>query len=501
MGINEINGVSAQQTKQNAVNTNLYDTKEKRKAAVNQAIQDYMKFNNLSEKDAKKAAEIRVANEQHKEEFETFNNSTVVYVDKKAYKAAKKEYDKAEKEFVKNRAKGVSKKQAREQFAATHQKFELAGVSARRGFKRAQQITGRTFIAADGTLTKDAKDFMVEQANILADEGEETNYRLDLKERRIARTKLNGLRKEGQKKLTVNQLGQMSDAIHLDKEKNMTTPLRLAVAGAIVGTSYGTAYALGGISSSSVSNATAAATAGNAATGAAASAEGAGAAAAFIGPATLGTAGAPLGVLGLLLKDNGKKVKHVIAFNKPQPKQEPQKPEIKPEPKPEPKPEVKPEPKQEVKPEPKPCPEELKPAYCSHKVKYGDNWYNIAKASYKVNGQSLKDGSKELKAIIKAQQLMYGVENNKKGTFFKVGDEYKLYEDYSMLLNNEEIMKKYPQLQVLKDAKIEVDCDAKYKAGKVIKRKFGLVTNKGVDLQNVYDCYGNKVGTKVIQHN
>ena len=55
MGINEINGVTSQAQTQSS-NAKLYDTKEKRKAAVNQAIQDYMTFNKMNEKEAKKAS-------------------------------------------------------------------------------------------------------------------------------------------------------------------------------------------------------------------------------------------------------------------------------------------------------------------------------------------------------------------------------------------------------------------------------------------------------------
>ena len=459
-----------------------YDTKEKREAAIEETKNKIKQYGYAdgtkatSDEEIEKQAKNHVKNEHYKEEMETANRSTIVYADKDAYKKAKEEYEAEEKAFVKNRAKGVSKKEAREQFRQTHAQIEKASRSARK------IAYNQGLVEKDGTLGKKADDFVLKAANSLAAEGDETSYYLELKESRDFRDHVNEQNRiDGKDKVTARQIRKLADARHMSRERNYQVTSRLALAGAVVGLGLAT----GGISTAAESAASAASSsaAGNAATGAAAGAAGAGAGAgaAHIGGGLLGLAASPVA----FLLHPQKKVMHSKGVGEA--------PVV--EPKPESKPEKKPEPK------PEPCPEDLEPAYCSHKVKYGDNWYNVAKASYKVNGHKLQDGSKELKAIIKAQQLMYGIKDNSKGNFFKVGDEYKLYEDYSSLLNNEELIKKYPQLLALKDAKIEIDCDAEYEAGEVVKRKFGLITNKGVDLQNVYDCNGNKVGTKIISHN
>lgn len=454
MGIEKLNGVASNPQTQNTENVLLYDTKAKRKAAVNQAIKDYMtsgiaKEQNWTEKQTKRAAENLVRNEQYKEEFETFNESTTVYADKKAYKAAKKAQKQAQKEFVKNRAKGVSKEEAKKQFEAKSNKLELAARSARKGFAKLG------LVEADGTVGEKAQNFMLKEAQ-KGNEGETQNYYYQLKERRATKADL----KAQGKKVSVHALGKMADATGVHKEKNYSTAIALGAAAGIIATGYGIGYAIGGIGAASASEAATAAAAGNAATGAAAEAAAAGSAAALIGPATIGTALSPFGALGALLKDKGNKIEHITQPGKPQPAPKPE-----PQPKPEPKPVVEP------KPEPKPCPEQnWESEYCDHKVKYGDNWSNVAQGKVRINGKKL-DG-KMLQAYVHAEKLQHGVTDFKKNTFMNKNENYRLYTDFSNLLENEEIIKKHPELKLLKGAKIELDCDGSYKSEKSTSKTF-----------------------------
>ena len=437
------------------VEAKKYDTRKERKAAEKEIAKQYVEYGDTTgkkytEKEAKKEAHKYVTNEHYKEEFETFNNETKVYADKKAYKEAKKANEKQEKELYKQyREQGLSRKEAHKKAQSQIQDIELAGRSARKGFARVGVIE------ADGTLGKKAQDYMVKQANIgNTQEGEVTSYHYDLKERRA--TKANE-RAQGNK-VTLHQLGKMADTIHLHKEKNMTGPLRIGAAAAIISATTGAAYAIGGITaasgSASVSTASAeavvegagAATAGAIGTGAAG-------AATTIGPAAIATAASPLGVLGVLFSDKGKKVKHTFAPG------EAQKPEPQPEPKPEPQPEPKPEPQPEL------CPEERwESAYCDHTVKAGDDWSRVAQGKVKINGKAI-DG-KLLRAYVHAEKLQHGVTDFTKNTFMKQGENYRLYTDFSNLLENEKIVRKHPELLLLKNAQIEVDCDGKYVAGK-----------------------------------
>ena len=137
------------------------------------------------------------------------------------------------------------------------------------------------------------------------------------------------------------------------------------------------------------------------------------------------------------------------------------------EPEPEPQPEPKPEPQPEPKPEPQPelCPEERwESAYCDHTVKAGDDWSRVAQGKVKINGKAI-DG-KLLRAYVHAEKLQHGVTDFTKNTFMKQGENYRLYTDFSNLLENEKIVRKHPELLLLKNAQIEVDCDGKYVAGK-----------------------------------
>ncbi|MBQ3642533.1 hypothetical protein II906_11510 [bacterium] len=455
-----------------------YDTKEERKAAEKEIAKQFVEFGDstgkkYTEKEAAKEAEKYVKNEHYKEEFETFNKETTVYVDKKAYKAAKKEIEAKEDELYKQyRAQGMSRKEAREKAKTQSPNIELAGRSARNGF------TKLGLVEADGTIGKKAQDYMVKQANIgNTQEGEVTSYHYELKERRA--TKANE-RAQGNK-VTLHQLGKMADAVHLHKEKNNTALYRAGAAAAIIGATTAAAYAIAPITVSSSSAAAAGATSVVEGAGSAiAGATGAGAASATIGPAALATGLAPLGALGLLFSDKGKKVQHIA----------------KPGEAPKPEPEVQPEPEKQPEPEvqPQPCPEDKwESEFCDHKVKAGDDWSRVAQGKVRINGKKL-DG-KLLRAYVHAEKLQHGVTDFTKNTFMKQGENYRLYTDFSNLLENEAIIKKHPELLLLKDAQITIDCDGKYTAGKLNKDpkiKFFKYTGNPLET-NKYkqDCHDN----------
>ena len=79
-----------------------------------------------------------------------------------------------------------------------------------------------------------------------------------------------------------------------------------------------------------------------------------------------------------------------------------------------------------------------------------------------VNGK--KPQGNVLKALIHAEKIKHGITNFKLNT---MPPTMRLYTDYSDLLENAEIMKKYPELRYLKDAEIRVDCN-----GKVVRSKY-----------------------------
>ena len=69
---------------------------------------------------------------------------------------------------------------------------------------------------------------------------------------------------------------------------------------------------------------------------------------------------------------------------------------------------------------------------------------------------------------------MYKVPNPKglnENRFLPIGEKYHEYTDFGRLFADEEIMQKYPQLGVLKDAEIELDCNALENDGVKTTRK------------------------------
>ena len=176
----------------------------------------------------------------------------------------------------------------------------------------------------------------------------------------------------------------------------------------------------------------------------------------------------PLGV-PLYVKDTGEKIKHVIDI----------KPQIKP---------VEVPPEQPVVPQVEesseqteqlePCSED---AFCdsTDTIKRGDNWSKriLAGKGVTINGVKLGYDSKEsralLNAYIHAEKLQYGITDMTSNSFIpaysikdgkEVANHFRYYTNFDNLLNNEEIMKKHPELELLRNAIIITDCNAVTKA-------------------------------------
>ena len=471
-----IAGAELERTTKPEVDRKL-DTKEEREAAVKETKEQFLKYGRsdgtevTDEKEAEKLAKLHVKNQQYKEEFDAAAQEKIVFADKDAYKKFKKETKEHKKELIDQyRAEGLSKKEAKKRAEAETANFELAARSARKGFAKLG------LVESDGTLGQKARDYMLEQANIGNNvEGEETSYHYELKERRATQA----IERARGNRLTLHALGKMADAVDLHKEKNYTGVMRLATAGAIIGAGV----LSGGITSASASVATAAANSATPYSGSSASAIGAGAARAHIGGGLIGAALSPL---AFLVKDPGKKVVHSFAPAKPEPVQpvQPSEPVQPTQP-------VQPE--QPVQPiQPEECPEEL--AYCEHKVVKGDDWTRVAQGKVTIDGKKI-DG-KLLRAYVHAQKLQHGVTDFKKNTFMKQGEAYRLYERFDNLFADEEIMKKYPELALLKGKEIKVDCDADYKHGKITRPSNPFAKYTGNPIKIVTDCYGNY---KVVQ--
>ena len=417
--------------------------KEAQKAFVEYGSEDGKK---VSEKDAKKLAKNYVENEQHKEEVK----GTQVFIDKKAYKAAEKERKQNyEKLYDTYREQGLTRKEAKRKANA-----QLADNEYIHGRKTRKFVENNRayFYDENGNFSSDKfKQKAVEYANINTQEDETLNYHLSLKERRAA------AQQEG---VNAKVIKNIAKASNLDYEKDNTNLYRTA----FVATTTGAGIGIGSlfhISSSAAaaagasSSATAGAGAGAAASGAADAAASAAAAASINGAAVGGISGAAAGVGGAgFLADKGVNEKRVYAPGKPEePAHKPKTPEhdlIPPQ-------APADTPAQPTPPAQIPCPEDKwESEYCDHKVKKGQNWSTVILGKVEVNGK--KPQGNVLKALIHAEKIKHGVTNFKLNT---MPSTMRLYTDYSDLLENAEIMKKYPELRYLKDAQITLKCNGK----------------------------------------
>lgn len=425
------------------------ETEEEYKAAYRR-----MKLNgqtDMTEEEIDKAAKLQVKNDERKSEFE----STHTFLDKEEYKKAEAEKDAYYKQLRKD---GVSKKEAK---AKAYEKygenkylsnggwFGIGKSSARKYIERNQDL-----FYENGKFSEEKlDDYVLKQAQRGQNEGEEVNYRYSLKERREATAHS----KAEDRKTTVNQQGKVAKAAGMSTEKNNTGLYRAAAlgagaaVGAGVGALIGTPLAIGTITKNACGELC------YSLTKIPAAAVGAG-----VGSAA-----------GLIpFKDKGEKVEHIQAIKQQVPPVQvpPEQPVVPPA-------EVPPE--QPVQPEP--CFED---AYCDSidTIKSGDNWSKriLAGKGVTINGTKLGYDSKEsralLNAYIHAEKLQYGITDMTLNSFIpqyrkdengnKVANHFRYYTNFDNLLNNEDIMKKHPELELLRNAEIVPDCDAVTKACK-----------------------------------
>lgn len=431
------------------------ETVEEAKAAYRQ-----MKLNgqtDMTDEEIDEQAKLYIQNKERKGKFE----STHTFLDKAEYKKAEAEKDAYYKEL---REQGLSRKEAK---AKAYEKFGenkylsnggLFGIgrsSARRFIERNQDL-----FYEDGKFSEEKlDDYVLEQAQRgNQDEGEATNYRYSLKERRVATEQQ---RLEG-RRTTVHQQGKVAKAAGMSTENNNTLLYSAGAtaatfgAGAILQATTGISGAIGQFNA--------------------------------CGQLCKGVT-FPLG-LPIYIKDPGEKIKHVKDI----------KPQIPPV-------EVPPEqpvvPPVEVPPEqPTVCPERPETEkVCEKTVQRGSSWaYYAENSGITINGK--KPAGKVLNAYLYAQQLMYGIKNPKglkENRFLPVGSKYVQHSDFSKLFENAEIMNKYGNiLNVLKDADINVDNCVDLN-GPVRGRRNpnfrygGNVTGNTTIRTNIYDCDNNLI--------
>lgn len=423
-----------------------------------------------TEKQADKLAKNYVENLYNREQV----RGTQVFMDKKAYKAAEKARKAQRRTLIAQyREEGMSRKEAKE--AADSQLVENEYV---RGKKTRAFVESHKdyFYDENGNFSSDKfKAKAVEYANKHTTEGEVENYHLSLKERREVAAQ------EGVNASVIKNIAKKSN---LDYEKDDTNLYRgLYVAGmTAAGAGIGAALGASGVLASNVvatatstatatSNATAniydgagniiesatasdTATATDTATAKAKSGVNAG-----NGAITGATTGLGLGLATMnFIKDKGKQEAKVYEPGMPPAPQQP-KPSVEPDTPPVAAPQDSNKPTTPEVNKPEPCPVETwQSEYCDHKVKRGDDWTKVTLAKVKTINGKRPDG-KVLKAYVHAEKLKHGVTNFALNTMPKVGETMRVYSDFSDLLADEGIVKKHPELLLLKDAQIVLDCD------------------------------------------
>lgn len=424
---------------------------ENAEAEAKKAFQKYGTENGqkVNAQDAEKMAEKYVENEQHKETVQ----STNVFMDKNAYKAAERERKENYKDMYNEyREQGYTRKEAKKR--ANAQLAENTYISGRKTRKFVENNRDY-FYDENGDFSSDKfKQKVVEYANINTKPDETLNYHLSLKERRAA---------ANQEGISATMVKHMAKKANVDYEKDNTNLYRGSFLGttAAIGFGIGSAVPLASSAAASASSgSSAAATAGGASAAGSASAAAAASASATVngGAVGLGT-GLAVGTTGAgFLSDGGEIEDRVYAPGKPQdqktnidlipPKATKDRP-------------LTPAPVIEVPQED--CPEEKwEMPYCDHKVRKGQDWSTVILGKVQVNNK--KPQGNVLRALIHAEKLKHGITNFKLNT---MPSTMRLYTDYSDLLENAEIMKKHPELKYLKDAEITLNCD-----GKVISKKY-----------------------------
>ena len=375
----------------------------------------------MTDEEIDKQAKLYIENKERKDKFE----STHTFLDKAEYKKAESEKDAYYKQL---RQQGLSKKEAK---AKAYEKFGenkylskggwffgIGKSSARKYIERNQDL-----FYENGKFSEEKlDDYVLEQAQRgNQDEGEATNYRYSLRERRVATEQQ---RLEG-RRTTVHQQGEVAKAAGMSTENNNTTLYRAGAAAAGAALGAGVGALTGGSVAFGTFNAC-----GQLCNG-------------VIVPGALVGAGVGAGAGLIPFRDNGEKIKHVKDIR-------PQIPQVEVPP-------VEVPPKQ-VQSEQTCENSQWDEKVCKNTVARGSSWaYYAENSGITINGK--KPAGKELNAYLYAQQLMYGIKNPKglrENRFLPVGAEYVQHSDFSKLFNDEQIMSKYGNiLNVLKDAKID----------------------------------------------
>ncbi len=427
-------------------------------------------------KEVHKLAENYVENEKHKENVQ----GTQVFMDKKAYKAAEKQRKADYKEMYNQyREDGYSRKEAKQMAKARLVENEyISGRKTRKFIEDNKDY----FYDENGNFSSDKfKQKAVEYANINTKGDETLNYHLSLRERRAAAQ---------QERVSANVIKNIAKKSNLDYEKDNTNLYRgLAIGGATaVGAGIGSLFSVTSSAAAAAGSSSAAdaVIGGSAAANSSSAAAAAAAASASVNGTIVGTgSGLAVGVGGsTFLRDNGKTEDRVYAPGKPQQpqtKKTPSEPDVPPT-----------TPRQEtpatetpvVEVPKKDCPVRKWAAPdCNYKVEKGDCWAGVIAGTMTVKGKVPQ--GKLLRALVHAEKIKHGITNFKLNTMPEVYDEdeykklraknpeaarkykdthtMKMYTDFTDLLENEEIMKKHPELkylQGLKEGDIIVDCDA-----------------------------------------
>ena len=482
-------------------------TSEVREKAVEDAKQAYLKFGTVegkeveSEKEAEKMAKNYVKDKRYEED----SNSTQVFMDKQAYKAAEKARKEQRSKLIEQyRNEGLSRKEAKQKADAQLPENEYV-----RGRKTREYVESHKDLFYDekGNFSSDKfKQTALNFANTHTEQGEAENHYLSLKERREV------AEQENVKASVIKNIAKKSN---LGYERDNTNLYRgLYVAGVTgVGAGIGAALGASGIlasnviakaasSSSSSSDSSATVNGGSAGSSTATDSSNADANANAIAKGKYGLTNAKQGAgvgaltglgLGLAtmdyIKDRGNKEAKIYTpgeAKKPEPSPQPEKPPVDNQ--------VPPDVQPVVPPVIEDCPEERwESEYCDYKVQKGDYWAGVIQGKMTYNNGKKPDG-KILKALIHAEKLKHGVTNFSLNTMPHVGQNMRLYTDFSDLLENEEYMKKYPELKYLKDLEIEIDCDGKVvtKSSGKPKHKFIRWTGSPVETNRYkQDCHDN----------
>lgn len=457
--VNSQNYENLQKEKLNSEIQRELTSKSDRKVAEQEAKSEFLKYgtsdgrNITSEKEAEKLAHNYVKNEYNKER----SQNTQVFMDKSAYKAAEKERKAQRKELIEHyRGLGLSRRDAKK--IADSKLTENEYVKGKRTREYVQEHRN-DFYDENGNFSSDKfKAKAVEFANTHTIEGETENYYLSLKERRQV------AQDQGVKANVIKNIAKKSNIGYERDNTNLYRGLAV-VGGTALGVAAAPLFANSAAAAAAASSSSSAAAAGGGASSSASSSASAAAAAAAKSNSYFVGAGIGLG-LGLsaaaLIKDRGNKEDRV--YEPGQPAVPPHKPQaVEPDVMPV-QPVKKEEPATPTTTTVKDCPEERwESEYCDYAVRKGDYWASVIQGKMTVNGK--RPDGKVLKALIHAEKLKHGITNFKLNTMPSVGQNMRLYTDFSDLIENEQYIKKYPELKYLDDAMIQIDCD-----GKVLKR-------------------------------